>query len=197
MDFGEKLVAYDKMIGDWNRLLSLVARGDVTSLWERHILDSLSLVEWIVRLKGGECHLLDIGSGGGFPAVPVKLALPGLRLTMVERSARKVVFLRKVIAALKLGWTEVVQGEFPRAVAGVAPDAVTARAVEKPRRVVMHLVEFLPVGSVFLCQLSDPNAFEEGGFHVEPVKDVWSEKGWRRGRLFVVTRRAARARVSD
>jgi 16S rRNA (guanine527-N7)-methyltransferase len=77
----------------WNRAQNLVSRETSPALWQRHILDSLQMLPFL----GDDCHiLLDLGSGGGFPAVPVAIALKGTAFsyTLVEANARKASFLR-------------------------------------------------------------------------------------------------------
>ncbi|NIA15628.1 MAG: hypothetical protein GWP08_16315 [Nitrospiraceae bacterium] len=176
------------LIGEWNAFASLVSRGDLDHLAESHLADALSLAS-IVRAACGEGgRLLDVGSGGGFPAIPLKVVLPDLRLTMVERSTKKVGFLRKAFGALGLGDVELIQGGFPGQVSGEGVRAVTARAVEKPGRILRDMQRFMPEGSVFLCQSGDPGAEVSERFHVERVEDAWTEAGLRRGELYLVRR---------
>ena len=85
------------LIRQWTPLIGLVSEGDVAFLEERHLIDSLSLVPYILRFCGTSGTLLDVGTGGGFPAVPVKCLLPGLHTILVERSVRKAGFLHRLV----------------------------------------------------------------------------------------------------
>ena len=176
------------LIREWNKVVSLVASKDMGRLMEAHVVDSLSLAPIVVRLCGGEGHWMDVGTGGGFPAIPVKIALPRLRLTLVERSERCAGFLRKVVGALQLANTRIIQGEFPACVRECCPDVSTARAVENPKRILRDMVPFLDRGTVFLCQSGDPQSILGPAFHVEHVRDDWSAARLRRGDLFLVRR---------
>ena len=183
------LVRYLDLVREWNPVCSLVSKGDLDALEERHLIDSLSLVPVIVRLGRETGVLLDVGTGGGFPALPVKVVLPGLQVALVERSDRKVGFLRKALAVLELRGVEILCGEFPRMAEGQSPDVITARAVEKPEKVLADVLQFLAPDSVFLCQSSAVGSADTEMFHVEHVEDEWTNSGLRRGRLDLVTRR--------
>lgn len=180
-----QLTAYVDLVRDWNRFASLVSQNDLDLLEQVHVPDSLSLAPLIRRLGEARLRLLDIGSGGGFPAIPLKIVLPGLEVEMVERGARKVGFLEKVVGSLHLSGVRVVQGNFPD-VEVSRPDVITARAVEKPGKLLPHLLDLLPMGGVFLCQTGLPPL--NGRFHVERVEDDWTAEGLRRGDLYLIRR---------
>lgn len=180
---------YLGLIREWNDYASLVASGDVGFLFERHVVDSLSLGGVIRGICGEQGHLLDIGSGGGFPAIPLKVLMPDLQVTMVERTSKKVGFLRQVIGELGFKGVDLVHGEFPQAVKGVQAAAVTARAVEGPKKVLKGVKGFIEAGAVFLWQGGEGVEHSLGMFHVELVEDAWGRAGLRRGTLFLVRRK--------
>jgi len=186
-----------ELVREWNGYASLVSVGDVEKLVESHVVDSLSLAPVIRRVCGETGRWMDIGSGGGFPAIPAKVVLPGLALTLVERSVRRVGFLRQVVGALALTETNVVHGEFPVCVRGRRADVLTARAVEKPQRILKAVAPFLVQGSVFLCQSGDPGKVIREKFHVERIDDEWTGPGGRRGELFLVSRMTSPSEAPD
>lgn len=118
----------------WQRMQNLVSRETVAVLWERHILDSLQLLPLLdAHLRGhAPANILDIGSGGGFPALPLAIALKGrpVHLHLIESRARKCAFLRAIIRDFGLSATvhTVRIEEADRAAIG-AVHAVTARAL--------------------------------------------------------------------
>jgi 16S rRNA G527 N7-methylase RsmG len=128
--------------------------------------------------------LADIGSGGGFPAVPIAIALPGLKLRLYERNEKKAGFLHKVFTALKRAGVQIATESFPPEELPTGPLIVTARGVERPEAVAPAIGRLLDAHSIYLCQ-SDRSAqwFRAKGFHVEPIQDEASRKGWRRGQL--------------
>lgn len=189
-DVAARLGAYLGLVREFNPVAGLVSVHDVGVLEEVHLPDCLSLAPVIARLGLERGLLLDIGSGGGFPAVPLGIVLPELRGVLVERNGRKSGFLRKVQGDLGLKGFRVVSGEFPQAGRDVQADVVTARAVEAPVRVWKDLAAWLPPGAVYLCQTGAPVS-GGGMFHVEHVSDAWTLHGLRRGSLQLVRRAGA------
>jgi 16S rRNA (guanine527-N7)-methyltransferase len=89
----------------WNQRMNLTRIVEPVELAVRHILDSLALVPHIPQ----DAWIVDIGSGGGFPGIPIKLARSDTHLTMVESIGKKVSFLKHMIRFLELEETEVLQ----------------------------------------------------------------------------------------
>lgn len=107
----DRLVAHDRLLTRWNRAVRLIGSTDPEEIVQRHILESLALLPLVREQRGS---LLDIGSGNGFPAIPLKCALPDLRVGLMEPTVRKGAFLRAVIADLKLADTEVIRDRIDR-----------------------------------------------------------------------------------
>ncbi|MGE5098189.1 MAG: 16S rRNA (guanine(527)-N(7))-methyltransferase RsmG, partial [Betaproteobacteria bacterium] len=110
----------------------LVARGDLGRLASRHLAESIAVLPLLDRLEAES--LIDLGSGAGFPAIPVQIARPALRVTMVESRRRKGLFLGRVVQVLELANAEVLidRAEHLRAEGegGIGQfDVGTARAV--------------------------------------------------------------------
>ena len=182
------LVRHAELLGEWNDMAGLVSKSDLQDIG-KHYADSLSLGGIIKLLGASEGRLLDIGTGGGFPAIPLKILLPQLKITLVERNAKKIGFLHKSVAVLGLSDVRVVHGEFPAAVRGQdRPNVVTSRAVEKPEVLRRALSHWLPRGVAYLCQYPDVCEFSSVMFHVEQCSGLWSAKGLRRGTLRLIRR---------
>lgn len=180
---------YIELIAQWNALSGLVSPQDMSCLAERHFLDALSLVPYVAAGNPGDRLLLDIGSGGGFPSIPIKLALPAIGVTLVERNTRKAAFLEMVAGALGLKDVSILHGEFPAVRPDRVPSHVTARAVEKPKRILKSLRGYLPTETSYLCQFRSPETVLGPMFHVERIEDEWTHQGWRRGSLALVRRK--------
>ncbi len=172
----------------WNDRISLVSRGDLARLVENHLVDALSLASLVKAACGQVGVLLDIGGGGGFPAIPLKILMPEVPVCLVDRSQKKSDFLRGVVREMRLEKVEVRCGEFPHEAGDVRPAAITARAVEKAEKVRRAVYRFMPAGCTFLCQSADPQGEVSNMFHVEHVVDDWTRLGLRRGRLWLVRR---------
>jgi 16S rRNA (guanine527-N7)-methyltransferase len=95
------LESFSALLRKWNAVQNLVSRETENALWSRHVLDSLQILP---LLRAGDRRFLDVGSGGGLPALPLAIALKGgpARLTLVEPIGKKVAFLRQVIRELGL-----------------------------------------------------------------------------------------------
>jgi 16S rRNA (guanine(527)-N(7))-methyltransferase RsmG len=188
-DIQGALNRYAALIREWNPRASLVSSGDIEEIERRHFPDALSLARFVIHACRGQELLLDIGSGAGLPAIPLKLLFPRMPVVLVERSERKVAFLKKVVAHLGLKEIRIVCTSFPEGMAGYSPRVITARAVERPGSVVRRILEFMPKGTTYLCQSAVPLDPPEG-FHVERVSDAWTRAALRRGSLRVVRREA-------
>ena len=151
----DKLEMYFELLRKWNRKVSLTAlpvedAGD-------EAIDRL-LIEPLVAARFLPCRdavAIDIGSGGGSPAIPLKVLVPGLSMRMVESKTRKAAFLREVIRALELNKTEVEAVRFEelliRPALHDATDVLTMRAVKIDAKTLAGLQSFLkPNGLLFL-----------------------------------------------
>jgi len=98
------LESFAALLLRWNAVQNLVSRETEKSVWARHILDSLQLLPLIERKAGAPLQVMDIGSGGGLPAIPLAIALKGTgaQFTLVEPIGKKVAFLRTAIRELAL-----------------------------------------------------------------------------------------------
>ncbi len=84
----EQFTRYAQDLLYWNDQINLISRRDTEHLWDRHLLHSIAPV--LMGLIPETGHLLDIGSGGGLPGIPIKIALPKLDVTMLDSIAKKV-----------------------------------------------------------------------------------------------------------
>ena len=121
------LQSYVDELARWNRAINLVSGGDIKRLWSRHILDSLGLARFLPG--GGEW--LDLGSGGGLPAIPLAIVsretAPETRFQLVESDQRKAVFLREL--ARKLSLPIEVEARRIEAFQSSKPRIISARAL--------------------------------------------------------------------
>jgi 16S rRNA (guanine527-N7)-methyltransferase len=99
----DQLVRFERLLEKWNSVYNLTAIRDSARIVSHHLLDSLALAP---ILGGGT--LLDVGSGGGFPGVPLALAKPALSVTLLDSNQKKTAFLRQAVADLQLDNASVV-----------------------------------------------------------------------------------------
>jgi 16S rRNA (guanine527-N7)-methyltransferase len=141
------LEAYFRLLETWNRKINLTGLNLTDAAPET--IDRL-LIEPLVaarHIPNGATRMLDVGSGGGSPAIPMALAVPSVRLMMVESKTRKSVFLREAIRAAGLQGADVAASRFEELLARPelheAHDLVTIRAVRIEPRVLSNLQAFL------------------------------------------------------
>ena len=120
------LDSFSELLTKWNRTQNLVSR-ETDELWERHIGDSLQLVRFV---RPTDRHCVDLGSGGGFPALPLAVALKGTGRghLLIEANVKKSSFLRAAIRELGLD-ARVENSRAETITLPSPPDLVTARAV--------------------------------------------------------------------
>lgn len=98
------LESFAALLLKWNAVQNLVSRETEKTVWDRHIVDSLQLLPLIDHRGASELNVMDIGSGGGLPAIPLAISLKGTGalFTLVEPISKKVSFLRTAIRELGL-----------------------------------------------------------------------------------------------
>jgi 16S rRNA (guanine527-N7)-methyltransferase len=84
----------------WNERINLISRKDIDKLEERHILHSLTIAQ-VIQFKPGT-KILDVGTGGGFPGIPLAIMFPKARFTLVDSIGKKIKVVNEVIEALQL-----------------------------------------------------------------------------------------------
>ncbi len=150
----QALASFVDQLLETNRLFNLTAIKDVKVAWTKHILDSLSLMPSISTVGGA--HVIDVGSGGGLPAIPLAITMPEVTFTLLECTKKKAMFLADATRHLGLdNVTILAERAEDLATEGggfrESADVVTARAVG-PLAVLLELtIPFLKVGGVVLA----------------------------------------------
>ncbi|MBN1783402.1 MAG: 16S rRNA (guanine(527)-N(7))-methyltransferase RsmG [Alphaproteobacteria bacterium] len=93
----DKLLAFQALVLKWQKKINLIGKTTINDIWDRHILDSVQLQNY---LPEKQTPVLDLGSGGGFPGIV--LSILGYKVTMVESDHRKAIFLQESIRQLGL-----------------------------------------------------------------------------------------------
>ena len=143
----ERLQSFCALVAKWNAATSLVSRNDLGRLQTRHVNDSLSLLPYV---KGE--RLVDVGSGGGWPGIPIAISRPDLEVVLLDRSEKKGRFLRHAKLELELDNVTVVVEDATRYRPSPLFDTVTARALAKSARAWDIVRPLLRCGGVVLYQ---------------------------------------------
>lgn len=143
----EQFLRYRTELLDWNTRMNLTAITEPEEVLLKHFLDSLSLLTVYDRPV---TRLLDIGSGAGFPGIPLKMMRPTWEVVLLEATGKKVAFLRHVIETLQLQGIVAVQGRAEELAHDKAYrgrfEAVTARAVASLPTLLEYAAPFCRVG---------------------------------------------------
>jgi 16S rRNA (guanine527-N7)-methyltransferase len=158
---------YYESLVDWNQRFNLTAITDYEQVQIRHFLDSLSCLlarETRLALSRPSARMIDIGSGAGFPGVPLKLACPTARLTLLEATGKKVSFLEDLIERLGLQMVTAIKGRAEELAHDPAHreqyDLVLARAVAELPVTIEYMLPFCKVGGWAVAQKGEAGAAE-------------------------------------
>lgn len=158
-----RLDAYLAHLLETNAKFNLTAVRDEAEAWERHILDSLTLIAPLASVEAR--NVADVGSGGGLPGIPLAICLPDVRFTLIEATGKKAAFLRESVERLALRNVEVAQeraetlGQDHHRFRGRF-DAVMARAVG-PLRILLELTVPLAKVGGFVFAIKGQKAEDE------------------------------------
>lgn len=141
---------YIDILLNWNQRLNLTAIRAPDEIIRRHFGESLLAAQHLFVQSSGEIHIVDVGSGAGFPGLPIKIWAPEITLTLIEANQKKAVFLREVARALHLTEVEVF-GQRAENYPDGSADVVTMRAVEQFESVLPVAAKLLkPAGRIAL-----------------------------------------------
>lgn len=162
-DLAARLSCYYELLDRWNKKINLTSLENPDEAIDRLLLEPIVAGR---HLPSAAAHLMDVGSGGGSPAIPLKLSATGVSLTMVEAKARKSAFLREAVRTLQLERTNVETARYEELLARPELhemfDVLSLRAVRIEGRTLFTLQAFVRRGGlVFLFRgPSGPDAPE-------------------------------------
>lgn len=157
-----KFILYKELLKDWNEKINITAIKDNEEIDIKHFLDSLTPIS--TDLFNGSKRLIDIGTGGGFPGLPLKIINPDLKVTLLDSLNKRIVFLNEVIEKLKLNEVEAIHGRAEEL--GRTPeyrekyDICISRAVASLDTLTEYCIPFVRKGGYFIA-MKGPDVEEE------------------------------------
>ena len=146
---------YYELLIEWNSFMNLTAITDYNEVLKKHFIDSLTLVELLTyeRLEKS-LSVIDIGTGAGFPGIPLKIVFPDLQITLLDSLQKRVNFLQTVINELSLSDIEAVHGraeEYVKKGKGREQyDLCVSRAVANLSTLSEYCLPYVKVGGAFV-----------------------------------------------
>ena len=153
---------YEKELMSWNQKFNLTAIRDVQGVRVKHFLDSFSCV--MAWKANPPARLIDVGTGAGFPGIPLKILYPSMQVSLVESVGKKAAFCQHIVDVLRLDGVEVINARAEDV--GRDPgqrekyDWAVARAVAKLNVLSEYLLPLVKVGGMMLAQKGESGLAE-------------------------------------
>lgn len=154
-----QFISYYELLIDWNSRMNLTAITEFEDVLKKHFIDSLSLIIAVSDLAQKQYDLIDVGTGAGFPGIPLKIAFPNLKITLLDSLNKRIQFLNEVICKLELQDIEAVHG---RAEDFAKPDQFrerfdlcVSRAVANLATLSEYCIPFVKPGGFFISYKSE------------------------------------------
>jgi 16S rRNA (guanine527-N7)-methyltransferase len=148
------LITYERELLDWNQKFNLTAIRDVESIRTKHFLDSFSCV--LAWKANPPFRLIDVGTGAGFPGIPLKIIYPTMELTLVESVGKKAMFCQHIVRVLGLEGVNVIQARAENLGQKTEHrekyDWAVARAVANLNTLSEYLLPLVKVGGTVIAQ---------------------------------------------
>lgn len=164
----EQFDLYFKLIDQYNKVMDLTAISGEDEVYDRHFYNSLSIA---FNDDFNGLHLCDVGAGAGFPSIPLKIAFPDMKLTIIDPLSKRMDFLKIVIKELDLKDVEILylraedaSKKYPEKF-----DVVTARAVARLNILVEIVAQMVKVNGLFIAMKG-----QKGQEELEEAKNALS-----------------------
>ena len=155
----EQFYQYYELLIDRNKVMNLTAITELEDVIFKHFIDSLSLVKVRDNLINSKISLIDVGSGAGFPGIPLKIVFPNISVLLLDSLNKRVVFLNDVIKNLDLSGIKAVHGraeEFGQNQEYREKfDLCVSRAVANISTLAEYCIPLIKVGAIFVAYKSE------------------------------------------
>ena len=176
----EKFLKYKEMLKEWNEKINLTAIVEDNDIIIKHFIDSLTIEKYV----GEKIRLIDVGTGAGFPGIPLKIVKSNIELTLMDSLKKRLIFLNEVSKELKLENVQIIHGRAEDIGKDVkyreTYDIATARAVANINVLWEYCLPLVKVGGIFICMKGSnieeleesEKALEKLGGKIEKVEEI-------------------------
>ena len=154
----EQFLQYYEMLVEKNKVMNLTGITEYEEVIQKHFLDSLSLIRVIPDIASQKLTVIDLGTGAGFPGIPLKIAFPELEITLMDSLNKRILFLQEVIDALGLKKVSAVHGRAEEMASNATHrqqyDLCVSRAVSNLAVLTEYCLPFVKKGGLFVSYKS-------------------------------------------
>lgn len=154
----DQFYQYYELLIEWNKVMNLTAITELDDVISKHFVDSLSLVRAVPDLEDQAYSIIDVGTGAGFPGIPLKIAFPEIEITLLDSLNKRIKFLNTVIENLEIQRIETIHGraeDFGRDIKYREQyDLCVSRAVANAATLSEYCLPFVKVGGNFISYKS-------------------------------------------
>lgn len=177
-----QFLKYYEILMEWNSFMNLTTITDFQSVMKKHFVDSLSLFRAVRDIDKISYSIIDVGTGAGFPGIPLKIAFPNLKITLLDSLNKRIQFLNEVISALNLQNIEAVHG---RAEDFAKPgqmreafDLCVSRAVANLSTLSEYCLPFVKNGGFFVSYKSEKimEEYEKAKFAINILGGIYENQ---------------------
>ena len=152
----EQLTVYYEMLVEKNKVMNLTAITEFEDVLEKHFLDSIAIARYVDMT--GDLSVIDLGTGAGFPGMPLKIMFPNLKITLADSLNKRILFLNEVIEELQLEGVTTVHGRAEDLASDVTYrekyDLCVSRAVANLSTLSEYCLPFVKIGGSFISYKS-------------------------------------------